>query len=584
MSDVVKTIPMWIFLGFCLADQDVYDYIVVGCGSAGAVVASRLSEDPNQKVLLLEAGSEPSRVSYIPLLPFLQNADLINPPNWGYAIHPQKHNFFGFYNRSPPWLAGKVLGGTSNLNFNLYVRGRQEDFDNWVKLGATGWNWKKVLNYYMKSENNTDEELANNGFHGVGGPMTVSHSPYYTPLLKNFVAAVKEMGLSIADFNADHQESFYVSQGTSKDGRRRNSYSAFIKPYLNRTNLILVSSAVVTKILIDNSKHARGVLYQHFLINKAAYASKEVILSAGVINSAKLLMLSGIGPSQHLKDLEISVIADLPVGENFHDHVGRPVMFTIDKPYSLHQLYLTPEDYHQYEFSGKGPLTSLAGVEILGFINSSFQTNDWPDTVIFISANSLLSDTGFSLTLPGVNLRHDVYLNAFSRYKFSHTIMCGPIILHPKSRGFVKLKSANSFDKPIINPNYFSELEDLRSVIEGIKFCKKFGKTLAMKEVGAKELNSVFPMCDHYPHHSDEYLGCITRVFSIPMFHGAGTCRMGDPSDPRTVVDAQLRVKGIQNLRVADCSVMPFQISGLPHATAVMIGERAADLIRFDKS
>lgn len=422
------------------------------------------------------------------------------------------------------------------------------------------------------------------GFHGIGGPMTVSHSPYYTPLLKHFLTAVKEMGLPIADYNADHHDTFYISQGTIKNGRRRNSYSAFVEPHLYRTNLKLITSALVTKILIDDSKLAKGVIYEYFNVSKIAYARKEIIISAGVVNSAKLLMLSGIGPRKHLQKLGIPVVANLPVGENFHDHVGRPVMFSIEKPYSLHQFSLTLKDYLQYKYLGKGRLTSLTGVEVLGFLKTSFEKENWPDILIFIASNSLLSDTGFSLTLPGANLRKDIYFNAFSKYKFKHTITCGPILLRPKSRGFVRLKSADPFDQPIINPNYFSKLKDLLVLIEGMKFCQAFGKTLSMKQVGTNELKSKFPMCDHHPHNSDQYLACITRVFSIPLYHGAGTCKMGDPSDPRTVVDTKLRVKGVKNLRVADCSVMPFQVSGLPHATAVMIGEKVADLIRFDKS
>ncbi|XP_023243343.1 uncharacterized protein LOC111641413 [Centruroides sculpturatus] len=218
----------------------------VGSGSAGSVVASRLSEDPNHSVLLLEAGIEPNKLSYIPLMPLIQNADLINPPNWGYRVHPQKRSFFGFHHNSPPWLAGRVLGGTSNLNFNLYVRGQRKDYDLWAQQGATGWSWKDIFGYFIRAENNINYH---NEFHGVGGPLTVSHSPYYSPLLKNFLGAIREMGLPIRDFNTDRHDSFYISQGTIENGKRKNSYTAYIKPNLHRSNLRVVTSALVTKVV-----------------------------------------------------------------------------------------------------------------------------------------------------------------------------------------------------------------------------------------------------------------------------------------------------------------------------------------------
>ncbi|XP_023243341.1 glucose dehydrogenase [FAD, quinone]-like [Centruroides sculpturatus] len=293
-------------------------------------------------------------------------------------------------------------------------------------------------------------------------------------------------------------------------------------------------------------------------------------------------MLSGIGPRQHLHELGIPVVADLPVGKNFHDHVTTSVIFTIDKPYSLHALSLTPKDITDYKVHGRCRLTSLAGVEVLGFLRTSVEKEGWSDILVAIAANSLLSDTGLPLLTPQVGLRKDVYINAFSRYKFKHTISCTPIFVRPKSRGIVKLKSDDPFDQPIINPNYFAKIEDLLSLIEGVKFCKAFGRTHSMREVGTKEIKSVFPMCDHFPYNSDEYLACVLRVFTGSLYHGSGTCKMGDPYDPRTVVDPSLRVKGIRNLRVADCSVMPTLVAGLPHATAVIIGEKAADLIRLE--
>ncbi|XP_067140175.1 glucose dehydrogenase [FAD, quinone]-like [Centruroides vittatus] len=474
-------------------------------------------------------------------------------------------------------MAGRVLGGTSNLNYNLYVRGQRKDYDLWAEQGAIGWSWKDIFGYFIRAENNTDYH---NEFHGVGGPLTVSHSPYYSPLLKNFLGAVREMGLPIRDFNTDRHDSFYISQGTIEHGKRKNSYTAYVKPNLHRQNLRVMTSALVTKILIDEFKRAKGVSYEYFNVTKIVYARKEIIISAGTVNTAKLLMLSGIGPREHLHELGIAVVADLPVGKNFHDHVTTSVIFTIDKPYSLHTLSFTPKDITDYKFHGRGRVTSLAGVEVLGFLRTPVEKEGWSDILVGIAANSL-SDTGLPLLMPQVGFRKDVYINAFSRYKFKHTISCMPIILRPKSRGFVKLKSSDPFDQPIINTNYFAKIEDLLSLIEGAKFCKTFGRTHSMREVGTQEIESVFPMCEHHPRDSDEYLGCVLRVFTVSLYHGSGTCKMGDPHDPRTVVDPNLRVKGVRNLRVADCSVMPTLVGGLPHATAVMIGEKAADLIRL---
>ncbi|XP_067139586.1 uncharacterized GMC-type oxidoreductase Mb1310-like [Centruroides vittatus] len=568
----------WILIRYGFTHPLEYDYIVVGCGSAGSAVANRLSEDPKSSVLLLEAGEEPNLLSDVPLLPLKLSRKI----SWDYRMESQKHSFFGYDQHAPRWLTGKVLGGTSVLNYNLYVRGNPRDFDSWAKKGAIGWSWKDVLGYFIKSEDNTNKELLLNGYHGAKGPVTVAHSPFYSPVLKNFLASVLEMGYEIGDFNTDKQDQFFPTQGTIREGKRLSSYSAFIKPILCRKNFRLITSAFVTKILLDEFKQAKGVAYEKDNVTKIAYARKEVIISAGAVNTPKLLMLSGIGPKEHLSDLGIPVIADLPVGQNFHDHIGRPMIFTIEKPYSFHQLTLNQFDYTLYLDSGKGRLTSLGGAEVIGFINTKYEKKNWPDVQIVLLANSVLSDAGLALLFPGGHLSKDVFLKAFAKYKLKHTITCNPILLRPKSRGCVLLKSKNPHDEPRINPNYLSKIEDVLALIEGMKTCMAFGETSALKKLGIKLLQSEYPRCDHYPVESDEYLACILRVFSLALYHGAGTCKMGSPTDPSTVVDAKLRVKGIPNLRVADCSVMPSIISGNPHATAIMIGEKAADIIRFD--
>jgi len=290
----------------------------VGAGSAGAVIANRLSENPHWKILLLEAGGSESILSDIPLAAATLQ---MTPIDWAYQTEPQEASCFGLINRRSRWPRGRVLGGTSVLNYMLYVRGNARDYDKWAHLGNYGWSWDEVLPYFIKSEDNLDSSIAYNGYHGIGGYLTVDSPPYISDIAKAFTEAGKYLGYPNVDINGPIQAGFTIPQGTVRKGARCSTSKAFLRPVRKRFNLHVLTFAYVTKILFNEYKRAIGVQFDRFSLTHVVYARREIIVSGGAVNSPQLLMLSGIGPAHHLQSLGIPVIADLPVGENLQDHV-----------------------------------------------------------------------------------------------------------------------------------------------------------------------------------------------------------------------------------------------------------------------
>ncbi|KAG0422455.1 hypothetical protein HPB47_001720 [Ixodes persulcatus] len=577
-----------------------YDYIIVGAGSAGAVLANRLSADPSLQVLLLEAGGSESVLADIPLVAAtLQGSAL----DWGYRTITQEAACFGLHEGASKskWPRGKVVGGSSVLNYMLYVRGSPRDYDSWEEQGAMGWSWADVRPYFLRSEHNRDPDIARNGHHNVGGLLSVMRAPYATPLASAFVEAGVHLGYPARDINAGQLTGFMIPQGTLLDGRRHSTRRAFLDPVLGRDNLHIAVFSHATKVEFDASGTARGVHFERFGVPQVALVRKEVLLSAGAIGTPQLLMLSGIGPRSHLEALGIPVVADLPVGSNLQDHIfPGGVNFLLDQPVSVVQsrMFTIPEVFN-YLTTGTGPLTLLGGVEGLGFVNTRYANAslDWPDVEIHFASGSPVSDGGQTFkTAHG--LRDKVWSRTFAPHIREDSMSLYPVLLRPRSRGTVRLRSTDPHDEPLLNPRYLTHPQDLRTMVdertkEGQKEDKDeisgeewsheavlvAGAVASVSRFGSRVWDIPFPGCELYPFLGDEYLGCVARSYTSTLYHPVGTCRMGAADDRLAVVDSKLRVRGVRQLRVVDASIMPTIVSGNTNAPVIMIGERASDLI-----
>jgi len=525
-----------------------YTYIVIGAGAAGCVLANRLSADPKHRVLLLEAGAKDRN----PLIKVPAGfAKLMGTSaNWVYDTEPQKH----LENRSMFLPQGKVLGGSTSVNAMLYVRGNRLDYDEWSDLGCKGWSYDEVLPYFKIHERN--ERLADE-FHGISGELNVADQIQHNPMSQAFVRAAQEVGIRRTDDpNGASQEGVFYHQVTQRKARRESASTAFLHPVIKRRNLTVITGAEATRILIDNGR-ATGLEYTAKGASHTAYADSEVIISAGAINSPRLLLLSGIGPADELKAVGVDVVHDLPgVGKNLRDQVEVYITREAAKPITYsgedrwHRAVLHAVEYGLYR---TGPATATI-TEAGAFVNSSDNVRSPDIQLHFLPAYVVWKDGARAAErIPG----HGVTLLACN--------------IRPTSSGEVKLVSADPKVNPTVDPNYMETERDMEVAIEGFKVMRKVFEAPAFKEFLNEEKMPGSAV------QTDDEIRDYIRKWGKTDYHPVGSCKMG--VDELAVVDPELRVRGLEGLRVIDSSVMPTIISGNTQAPAMMIGEKGAALV-----
>ncbi|KAK6640562.1 hypothetical protein RUM44_012258 [Polyplax serrata] len=561
-----------------------YDFIIVGAGTAGCAVANRLSEVSSWKVLLIEAGSDENFWMDIPI--FANYLQFLNI-NWGYKTEPSTTSCLGMEKGQCNWPRGKVMGGSSVLNYMIYTRGNRRDFDQWEALGNTGWGWSNVSYYYKKMENMKIPEFMQSQHHGNNGYLTITGVPYKTPISEAFIKAGESLGQPITNFNGATQTGLNYLQVTMKNGTRWSSARAYLNPISNRRNLYVKKFSTVTKVLIDpKTKVAYGVEYVKNNKKYIAKARKEVIISAGTINSPQILMLSGIGPKKHLREKNIKVIKNAKVGYNLQDHTATGgLSYLIDYPYSLitSRMVKNQKHFQDYLTFHNGPFSVPGGCEALAFLDlqNMNDTDGYPDLELLLVSGGLTSDESLHRDF---NIKEKLYREMYGPIAGRDLFMILPLTMRPKSTGRIMLRDNDPFHHPLIYPNYFSDTEgyDIKLAVAGIRMANKVVDTKPFKKLGAKLYARPLPPCEHLELDSDEYWECYARHLTFTIYHHVGTCKMGPASDPDAVVDERLRVRGIKNLRVMDASVMPFVPAAHTNAPTFMIAEKGSDMIKED--
>ena len=530
-----------------------WDYVIVGAGSAGCVLANRLSADGRHSVLLLEAGP-PDRYPWIHI-PIGYAKTMFHPVyNWCFKTEPDA----GMNGREVYWPRGRTLGGSSAINGLIYIRGQREDYDHWAALGNPGWGYEDVLPYFRKLEHNV---RGASDFHGADGPLWASDIGAKHGLIEALIAAGFELGIPRNDdFNGATQEGVGYYQLTTRRGLRCSTAVAYLRPARSRRNLGVETGAHATRVLFAG-RGASGVVYRQGGREHTVTARREVILAAGALQSPQLLQLSGVGPGRLLQQFGIPVVSALPgVGENLQDHLQARVMFKCTRPITtndiLNSRWRTLAMGLQYAFARTGPMA--VGINQGGIFARTDPSLPRPDVQFHVA--TLSSDMAGSP------------VHAFSGFTMS---VCQ---LQPESRGHVRLKSPDPLAAPAMQPNYLSTPQDRATLVSGIRLARKLAATRALAPYVAGEYR---PGPDA---KSDDDLLEFARNTAGTIFHPSGTCKMGPATDPLAVVDHELRVHGLAGIRVVDCGIMPTLVSGNTNAPAVMIAEKIADRILVDST
>ncbi|XP_036339661.1 glucose dehydrogenase [FAD, quinone]-like [Rhagoletis pomonella] len=556
---------------------ETYDFVVVGAGSAGSVVASRLSENPNWKVLVLEAGGDPPQESEIPgLLYAMEHTNA----TWNYLTEFSDKACWAFKDRRCYSPRGKMIGGSGAINVMLYVRGHRKDYDSWAHEGNKGWGWDDVLPYFERSVHPVGNDTHPNSY------VILNEFPVNDADIENMIyEGIAELGISrVSQFTEGSETGYANIPGTYQNGRRMSTGKTHLAAVAQRPNLHVIKNAVVTKLNFDESgrqvRSVSFVLQDKYELNVGI--EKELVLSAGTIESPKLLMLSGVGPAEHLIEFDIPIMHDLPVGDNFQDHVQVVTFFKLNEHEAKSfQIADALDSIYNYLIHQNGPLASQGTASLTGFVNT-LRDSPYPDVAFHHFAFRRGDFAALQIFLDGLNFNDNFKAQIRQALDTSDILGMFNVLSNPKSKGNIRLRSADYKDPPKLTHNYFSELEDLETLLRAMRFQEQLLNTAAYKAMKAALLLPTIDECDIYELQSDDYWRCYIKYFSSTTYHLTGTVKMAPEEDQTHCVNPRLQLGGCSNVRVADASIMPKVPSANTNAATIMIAEKAVDFIRDD--